>query len=57
MKNDELALALTTALLTGKRATKDNADLGLELYRHILLRLSPLPPIKYRGEPGVEIGR
>ena len=38
-KNERIALMLTAALMTGKRASERNAARAVELYRSILARL------------------
>ena len=47
-KNERIALMLTAALMTGKRASEGNAERSVELYRSILARLDEvgrsLPP-------------
>jgi hypothetical protein len=47
-KNERIALMLTAALMTGKRASEGNAERAVELYRSILAKLDEtgrtLPP-------------
>jgi len=38
-KNERIALMLTAALMTGKRASEGNAERAVELYRSILAKL------------------
>ena len=53
--NERIALMLTAALMTGKRASEGNAARAVELYRSILARLdeagrtlAPLSPTDYQ---------
>ncbi len=59
MRDQEIAVALTSALMTGEPANGTNADKAVILYRRILMRLKEPERIvdTYRGEPGVEVSR
>jgi hypothetical protein len=46
MTNQDVALALTAALMTGKKATEKNASWAVELYERMLERLQQLQRIK-----------
>lgn len=54
MSEQEIAVALTAALMTGERASERSADRAVDLYRHMLNRLKEPAKIDYRGKPGLE---